>query len=71
MHQKYNKSEKITPCVFWFEKWFISDMPSFHFKFQKSAMQSTVYTFKGALDNFSLIPPIFFKKVEIFIPLEV
>ena len=26
---------------------------------------------KGALDNFSLIPPFFSKKVEIFIPLEV
>ena len=26
---------------------------------------------KGAVDNFSLNPPIFFKKVEIFIPLEV
>ena len=26
---------------------------------------------KGALDNFSLIPRFFFKKVEIFIPLEV
>ena len=26
---------------------------------------------KGALDNFSLIPPSFFKKVKIFIPLEV
>ena len=26
---------------------------------------------KGALDNFSLIPQFFFKKVEIFIPLEV
>ena len=27
--------------------------------------------FKGALDNFSLIPIFFFKKVEIFISLEV
>ena len=27
--------------------------------------------FKGALDNFSLIPRFFFKKVESFIPLEV
>ena len=27
--------------------------------------------FKGALDNFSLIPIFFFKKVEIFIALEV
>ena len=26
---------------------------------------------KGALDNFSLIPQFFFKKVEIFTPLEV
>ena len=26
---------------------------------------------KGAQDNFSLIPQFFFKKVEIFIPLEV
>ena len=26
---------------------------------------------KGALDNFSLIPKFFFKKVEIFISLEV
>ena len=26
---------------------------------------------KGALDNFSFIPQFFFKKVEIFIPLEV
>ena len=26
---------------------------------------------KGALDNFSLIPQFFFKKVQIFIPLEV
>ena len=28
-------------------------------------------SFKGALDNFSLIPQFFFKKIEIFIPLEV
>ena len=27
--------------------------------------------FKGALDNFSLIPKFFFKKVEIFTSLEV
>ena len=27
--------------------------------------------YKGALDNFSLSPDFFFKKVEIFIPLEV
>ena len=31
----------------------------------------TSNTLKGALDNFSLIPRFFFKKVEIFIPLEV
>ena len=29
------------------------------------------FLFKGALDNFSLIPQFFSKKVEIFIPLEV
>ena len=32
---------------------------------------SSFFQFKGALDNFSLIPNFFFKKVEIFIPLEV
>ena len=31
----------------------------------------TNQTVKGALDNFSLIPKFFFKKVEIFISLEV
>ena len=32
---------------------------------------SKLYILKGALDNLSLIPQFFFKKVELFIPLEV
>ena len=34
-------------------------------------MAIPTYCIKGALDNFSLIPKFFFKKVEIFISLEV
>ena len=39
----------------------------------KMQFQGKIYKFpfKGALDNFSLIPNFFFKKVEIFISLEV
>ena len=38
---------------------------------KKWLMYKVEYHIKGALDNFSLIPNFFFKKVEIFISLEV
>ena len=37
----------------------------------KFLLGQAFFKVKGALDNFSLIPNFFFKKVEIFISLEV
>ena len=48
-----------------------SDFVTFENNFRDGFLNQSYVGLKGALDNFSLIPIFFFKKVEIFVSLEV
>ena len=62
---QFNWADKITYFIF-FQNW--RNFPTTCLTL--SGKHTSVSCIKGALDNFSLIPKFFFKKVEIFISLE-